>query len=260
MAGKVILITISLISGIIFFFNQVEADRQPVATEVALMALAPAAILDTELSPAAPPSNSQPERFIVDETSQWTTDELAVINQVLLHTFRALAEVGLDGPELLSGYRFRREPGEHIDEALGLVGLVNHSTKIISLADAAFVRMGGFYIYHEIGHALDHQLGRALSAQFHARVAILAGADIVEELEPVGRDLKTAYWQTVNGYWLRAHAHEDREEATADAFALWIGSEYASLRRPVFPGTPRDADYEGISSALRDALLAIQSG
>jgi len=259
MAGKVILITIILISGVIFFVTQVGAEWQPAATEVVLMAPEPA-IKATAPSPAAPPSTSQPERYIVDESSQWTTEELAVLNQVLQHTFRALAEAGLDGRVLLADYRFRRVAGEYIDEALGLVGLVNHDTRVISLADAAFVRLGGFYIYHELGHALDHQLGRALSEQFHAQVAAAAGTEIAEENGAAVGDINDGAWQTTDGYWLRAQAHDDREEATADAFALWVGIEQAGMHRPIFAGTPLDADYGGISSALADAMLAIHIG
>ena len=63
--------------------------------------------------------------------------------------------------------------------------------------------------------------------------------------------------QTADGYWLRAHAHEIREEATADAFALWVGSGQADMRRPIFAGTPLNANYEGIVSALETAMVAI---
>jgi len=244
MVGKAVLITIILISGIIFIVSQVEADQQPVNPEGT--GIAPAAVVTVDnpdsSATAASPASDRPERFIFNDESQWTADELAAVDQVLAHTFQALDEVGLDGQLLLDDYGFRRVSGEHIDEDLGLIGLVNHDTHIISLADAAFVRLGGFYIYHEIGHAVDHRLGRELSEQIIA----MAGTHNI-----------TAVGATADGYWLRAHAHEVREEATADAFALWVGSEQADMRRPIFAGTPLNADYDGIVRALEIGMVAI---
>jgi hypothetical protein len=247
MVGKAVLTTIILITGIIFIVSQVEADQQPAGIVVASIAQPSSVKVDIPgPTTTAPAAGERSERFIVDDTSRWTADELVVVNRVLTHTFQALNDVGLDGRLLLDDYRFRRVSGEHIDEALGLIGLVNHDTHIISLSDAAFVRLGGFYIYHELGHAIDHQLGRELSDQFHAQIIAMAGTDNI-----------TAVGGTADGYWLRAHAHEVREEATADAFALWVGSEQADMRRPIFAGTPLNADYDGIVNALVIAMVAI---
>ena len=260
MVGKAVLFTIIVISGIIFLFSQVEAIQESANPEASPIVPAALVTIDRPASiAAAPPAKEQPEWFVFDDESRWTADELAAVNQVLDHTFQALDEVGLDGQLLLAEYRFTRVSGEHMDEALGLVGLVNHDTHIISLADAAFVRLGGFYIYHELGHAVDHQLGRVLSDNFHARAAEMAGVADSEGGQVVLEN-EGAGWQTANGYWLRAHAREVREEATADAFALWVGGEQANMRRPIFAGTPLNADYDGIGEALEVAILAVNGG
>lgn len=59
---------------------------------------------------------------------------------------------------------------------------------------------------------------------------------------------------TAAGYWLNLAAKEDLEEATADAFALWIMSTYEAGFRLVFVSTPLTADYEGITAALATSL------
>lgn len=63
-------------------------------------------------------------------------------------------------------------------------------------------------------------------------------------------------WQTADNFWIRPEGRDDREEAAADAFAVWVMVERTGLRRPVFPGTPLTPDYAGIASAAESALFA----
>jgi len=236
-----LLITI-LISGFGLFVGQFDLDQ---ASEMPMTAA-----IYRENEPASTPAtttiNTYSDEgnqgwFIEDGTSHWTAAEREMVNQVIARTVTALEEGGFDGDQLLAGYRFRRVAGEHVDEELGLVALVNHNDQVINLADSAFLRMGGFYIYHELGHVVDRQLDRELSQVFHAQVG----------------GSRAAEWQTADGYWMREHAHQDREEATADAFALWVTSQLEGFRKPIFAGTPLDADYQGIIDAMATALLDV---
>ena len=182
--------------------------------------------------------------FITSESSIWQAEEMDQVQQVLENTMMALAQAGINGESTLDGYRFRRFAGEYVDGATGRIGVVDHNKKEIALSDTAFLRMGGFYIYHELGHAVDFRLDRRLSEGFHAQAGSALGGQGVE-------------WQTAEGFWLRQHGYDDREEATADAFALWIMGESGNTFKPVFPGTPVDTEYEAIARFANEALVEI---
>lgn len=165
---------------------------------------------------------------IADAESVWKVQELVMIRHVLENSLGALDSVGIDGQELLDGYRFRRFTGEYVDNKPGRVAMVVHSKMEITVSDTAFVRQQGFYIYHEIGHAVDTRLGRNLNNRFH-RLA-------------------------TDDYKLRRQAQHRPEEATADAFAVWVMVGYTGARQPVFKNTPATADYVGISQAVEQSL------
>ena len=168
----------------------------------------------------------------------WTIDELMMLNHILASTIEALEGVGVDGRNLLSGYKFRRQHGEHIQGHPGRIAVVNHASQEITLADAAFVRLRGFYIYHELGHVVDARMGRQLTTQFHT----LVGSDMVNR-------------QTAVGFWMNQHSQHDLEEATADAFALWVIITYEDGYQPVFAGTPPNTNYERIVDAFVNTVL-----
>jgi hypothetical protein len=185
------------------------------------------------------------QRWIAaDESSAWSEAELEQLHAILDHTLAALADAGLDGVALLDGYRFRRVEGEFVRPEERIAALANHGDQIISLAGAAFVRQQGFYIYHELGHAVDYRLGRRLGEQFHW----LAGSGYV----PADGEQR---WLTAAGYWMRPLARDARGEATADAFGLWVSSAYAGSRHPVYPGISTPVNYEAIKLATRAALF-----
>jgi hypothetical protein len=60
-------------------------------------------------------------------------------------------------------------------------------------------------------------------------------------------------WQTRDGFWLRYHGRDDREEATADAFAWWVMAQ-AEQATPFFPGTPVTTDYDEVASVMAEAM------
>lgn len=248
MVGKLIFIT--LIGGsILFFLNQTGGDPEQVEPITTSIDQQPGMFSHQQATaPLTPLPEPKQSWFIIDETSQWNPAELEMVDRLMDHTFQALELTGLDGQTIFAGYRFRRVAGEHIEQFPGLIALVNHQERIISLADAAFVRLDGFYIYHELGHVVDQQLGRSLSRGFHSRI------DSAAEMSGTTND-----WQTATGYWMRAQAREDREEATADAFALWVGTEQALMRRPIFAGTPLSTDYEGLMTNLADSLVELSN-
>lgn len=171
--------------------------------------------------------------IIADADSAWTAAELAMIRDILQNTLGALESLGMDGQDLLDGYRFRRFAGEYVDHKPGRVALIVHSQMEITVSDTAFVRQRGFYIFHEIGHAVDARLGRQFSDRFH-RLA-------------------------TDDYKLRRQAQQDREEATADAFAVWVMVDYMGVREPVFHNTPVTADYAGISQAVTESLSSARA-
>jgi hypothetical protein len=181
--------------------------------------------------------------FIADETSRWSDQELVVVEQIMEHTWRALDEVGLDGQTLLDGYRFRRAAAEFVPGRERLLAIVDHKTMEITLADGAFERLHGFYIYHELGHAVDFQLERLPSQAYH-RIAGQAAEEVAETNDT---------WSTTTGFWLRYHGRDDREEATADAFAWWVMSQ-AGQPKPFFPGTPVTTDYDQVSRTIEEAV------
>jgi hypothetical protein len=193
--------------------------------------------------PANPPTveekNSMP--VSISTESSWQAEESAMLNGILEATIGLLDEMGFDGRSLLSGYEFRRHSGEYISEdAAGeenRIAVVNHEQQVVTLADAAFKRLHGFYIIHELGHIVDHRTGRQLSAAFHS----LAGSD-----RETGK--------TAAGYWLNLHAESDLEEATADAFALWVMAGYEPGYKPIFAFTPVTADYAGITTLMAGSL------
>ncbi|UCG24371.1 MAG: hypothetical protein JSW55_19995 [Chloroflexota bacterium] len=202
-------------------------------------------------SPTAPASEalSRQDWFVVDQGSRWTAQEMLAVRQIMDHTWRALAGVGLDGRQLLAGYRFVRLQAEFVPGEERLLAIVDHQKMEIVLADGAFKRLHGFYIYHELGHAVDHRLGRLPSEGYHQ----VAGA-----AQAGARSSESSSWQTKDGFWLRYPGRDDREEATADAFAWWV-MDQAGRPQPFFPGTPPATDYADISRAIEDALWAVPS-
>jgi hypothetical protein len=180
--------------------------------------------------------------LISDEESHWFTDEVEVLQCALQNTFGALTAKGIDGMALLDGYRFRHEADLYVGDVEGQMGTIDHNVGVIRLSDRAFTVLNGFAIYHELGHAVDNRLNRQLSESFHTYTG---GPKISED----GKQ-----WQTADNYWLREQGHYDREEATADAFAVWVMVSYAGLNRPVFANQPITTDYDGISAAMALAL------
>ena len=183
--------------------------------------------------------------LITNEESYWTAEEAKTVQRVLQDTFGTLAANGIDGIALLDGYRFRHDAGRYVDDVEGLIAKINHNVQEITLSDTAFTLQHGFTIYHELGHVVDHRLDRQLSELFHRHtgVGLVAGEEGEE-------------WQTAYNYWLRLAGRDDREEATADAFAVLVMVTYAGLRQPIFPHEPVTTDYEGISAAIALALQA----
>ena len=196
---------------------------------------------DERLTPAndSDDVDGQPGWFIREGNSTWTDSELETVSQALTQTIRALSLAGLDGQEIFQGYRFRRFQGEYVDAVDGRLAIVDHQNGEIVLSDAAFKRHKGFNIYHELGHIVDYRLDRQLSHFFHLRA---------------GTNQAAVDWATAEGYWLRNHGRYDREEATADAFALWVLAQDSDAYRPVFFGTPVTVDYEAIIWAIEDAF------
>lgn len=194
-----------------------------------------------ELCPAA-----EAGRWLIfAEDGAWTVEEAEQVRRALLDVFAALAAAGEDGSELLDGYRFRRYASEYVDGVPGRVARVNHGELEIVLSDTAFLRQQGFYIYHELGHAVDGRLDRRLSAHFHGHTG--------------GGPTAGGSWQTADNFWIRPEGRDDREEAAADAFAVWVMVERAGLRKPVFPGAPMATDHAAIAAAAESALLAPDS-
>lgn len=178
--------------------------------------------------------------FVHTEDSQWQPGEIAMVQKTLETTITALDGAGLDGRALFQGYRFRRYAGEYVHGVEGQIALVRHNSQEIILGDAAFVRLSGYYIYHELGHVVDKRTGRALSIAFQAQI----GGD--------------AHEGTPDGYWLNDHGREDREEGTADAFALWVVMRYTENLKPVFANMRNDTDYEQIVGTFETAMAAVR--
>jgi hypothetical protein len=184
--------------------------------------------------------------LIIDQDSCWDAEEVEILKRVLQNTFDTLAANGIDGMVLLDGYRFRHKAGRYIDQEKGFMASIDHNKNEITLSDMAFTVQDGFAIYHELGHAIDYRLDRQLSEGFHRYTG---GAETNED----GKQ-----WKTADNYWLRLKGRDDREEATADAFAVLVMMTYAVLKRPVFAHQPITTDYDGISAALALALQTIE--
>jgi hypothetical protein len=180
--------------------------------------------------------------LISDGDSHWNAEETKILQRVLQDTFGALEANGIDGKALLEGYRFRHDAGRYVDDVEGRMAKIDHSVEEITLADTALTVRQGFAIYHELGHAVDYRLNRQLSEGFHRNTG---GLKIGEDNEQ---------WQTADNYWLRLGGRDDREEATADAFAVLVMVNHAGLKRPIFAHQPLTTDYDGISTALALAL------
>lgn len=183
--------------------------------------------------------------FLVNDGSQWSDQEQIRVQQIMDRTWRALDSLGVDGQSLLAGYHFRRLDSEFVPGEERLLAIVDHQAKEIILADGAFERLHGFYIYHELGHAVDRQLDRMPSEAYHR----LANAG--QARNDGAGDAST--WQTTDGFWLRYHGRDDREEATADAFAWWVMAQ-AEQPKPFFAGTPVTTDYDEIAGAMAEAM------
>ena len=185
--------------------------------------------------------------LITDAESLWSAEEVQILQRVLDDTFGALEANGIDGKALINGYRFRHDAHPYVGEVEGLMGKIDHNVEEITLSDKAFTVMHGFAIYHELGHAVDYRLNRQLSEGFHGSTG---GSEI-------SKDSKG--WQTAENYWLRVQGRDDREEATADAFAVLVMVKYAGLKPPLFARQPVTTDYDGISEAMALSLQASES-
>ena len=182
------------------------------------------------------------QRWIIyDPENPWSATELVILQKALTQTFVALEDFGVDGAELLDGYRFRRQHGAYLEGRRGFIGVARHSLQEIILSDTAFRRFNGFYIHHEIAHAVDVRLGRSLSEQF----AFISDSGLEGYVAP--------------GFWMNNHAQNDVQEAVADAYALWIHTQYLGEDFPSFTSMPGDADREIIIAFLEVSLrLAIR--
>jgi hypothetical protein len=204
-------------------------------------------VIEARPIPAAQPDAGEEEKavdwFVIDEESTWSDQEVATVEQIITHTWLALETVGLDGESLLAGYRFRRMAGEFIPSEDRFLAMVDHQKKEIILADGAFKRLNGFYIYHELGHAIDRQLDRLPSEAYHQ----MSGQGPSEAHQERG------HWETATGFWLRYHGRDDREEATADAIAWWVMAQ-AGQPQPFFPGTPVETDYGVVGQTIEGAM------
>ena len=114
--------------------------------------------------------------IIVGPDSAWTVEELEMVRVALLTTMRALDEVGLDGRALLAGYRFRRAADANINGREGKIARIYHDSGEIILSGSAFKRLWGFYIYHELAHAVDRRTGGEERKRFHAEAGSTGAA------------------------------------------------------------------------------------
>lgn len=192
-----------------------------------------------------PPGAGRPDFsawFIEDGDSRWTAPERARVEEVLANTLEALAWLGDAEAELLSGYRFRRFAGQFARNRDGKIALVDHAVHEVILSDTILQPGNEFFIYHELGHIIDHRSSRALNERFHALTLETEGATTLHE------------WTTAQGFFLRGQAHIRHTEATADAFALWVWVEFAGQPIPHFHDTPDNADPEEILDVFEQAL------
>ena len=187
-------------------------------------------------------SGSWTEWVIVAPDSVWKVEELQVVHTALTTTIGALDEKGLDGRALLGGYRFRRSQGTYLPGTLGQVALVQHDTREIRLSDRALRTQSGFHIYHELGHVVDRRLQQALTREFQR---LTLGEEGIDSRKTAG------------GFWLDQFARDRPEEATADAFALWIILNHTTGPEPVFWMKPDEANYDTIAAVMDRVLSRI---
>lgn len=220
---------------LLLFPYNVFTHYQPLPSAEAVPAASPTETLQEQaVCPARVCGSSGWQQWIENSPDgTWKAEELVMLGEILTAVFNTLDQKEVDGYALLNGYRFRRQTGEFVDGQTGRIAVVNHSSMIITLADSAFKRLRGFYIFHELGHVVDHRSERQLTENFHA----LVGSDQPGQT-------------TAEGYWLNLSARDDLEEATADAFALWVMASYAQGYRPVFAFTPLATNYPGIVAAI----------
>ena len=176
--------------------------------------------------------------IVEDETSHWTPEELALVRRGLWAAHRVLADAGLDPATVLGGYRLRRHAGEFYLPERRYVAAVCHDTQEIILADAVFMRMDMFYLYHELGHVVDHRLNRELTAGLRDALGLEPG-------DPAPR-----------GTWIRGTARDVAYELTADAFGIYLGRTYLDMASPAYDSTPAETDYDRIADAMAAALAA----
>lgn len=179
--------------------------------------------------------------FIADESSRWTAQETAIVKGILSETIAALAEAGLSGRSLLEGYRFRRWAGEFAKDREGKIAVVNHSDMEIVLSDTILRPENHFYIYHELGHVVNRRSAGSLSVNFHSRIEQIDGIVIRHD------------WTTAEGFWFRGQAHINRDEAIADAFALWVWVS-AGHETPNFHDTPETVQWDAMIDVFVNAL------
>jgi len=180
------------------------------------------------------------EWVVVDAGSHWTSSELRIVHNAIRDTIAALDSAGLDGHGLLAGYRFARHNDRFLAEGFRRHAVVNHESRLITLADRAFLASGGFFIYHELGHAVDRQSGRRLSLIFRDEALSSAGSDGLVEV--------------ADGCWLRDQGHYNVSEAAADAFALWVLVANGGRPMPDFPTKPDTVNPSLIFELVRAGL------
>lgn len=185
-------------------------------------------------------SGSWAEWVILAPDSNWEIADLQQLHTALEDTMSALDDAGFDSYDLLSGYRFRRSQGIYLPGELGILARVLHDRQEIVLADGALTKQWGFYIYHELGHVADRRLEHRLTTEFQR----LTLGEMVNG-------------KTADGFWINRFALESPEEATADAFALWIVLNHTTNPQPVFWLKPEDSDYEKIAAVMDRVLKEI---
>lgn len=233
--------------------NMTKGEREEVAvtweetavSTISLESLTPESqiYLETEFCRGGlcPPGGWQ-QWIIVDEARGWTVPQLQLLHQALSDTFGALAELGIDGRQLLAGYRFRYQPGDSVINREAAIALIHHEHQEIILTDKAFSVQAGFSIYHELGHAVDHRLQRQLTTGFIEIIG--AGEDHRHETGHLIPDSHT----------VRTETRHSPYEAAADAFGVWVFVRYLQTAEPVFSNAPPEASYRDISDAVNIAL------
>lgn len=180
--------------------------------------------------------------FILDETSVWTPEEIETVTRALRTSLAALEQAGFDGEALLDGYHFRRYAGEYAEGKRGKIALTNFTNFEITLSDSIFLPENEFYIYHELGHVVDARSGGVLNEQFHALTLQIEGVTALHD------------WTTAQGFFLRGQAHVHKEEATADAFAVWVFIGFAGNPVPQFKNMPENGNPQAIMDVFEQAL------